>query len=52
MQCRHCNRKFKTDAALNEHLWAKHKEVKLPPQERLGRLKKQEDGNVFEFHSR
>lgn len=30
MQCRHCGRSFKSGEALNEHLWAKHKEVKLP----------------------
>lgn len=30
MQCRHCGRKFLSPSDLNEHLWAKHKECKLP----------------------
>lgn len=31
MKCPHCGRSFANAAVLNEHLWAKHPEVKRPP---------------------
>jgi hypothetical protein len=31
IMCRHCERGFADERSLNDHLWAKHPEVKRPP---------------------